>query len=266
MTFYMGIDIGSRTSKGVITEDGEVRASHLVRSGMDYRLVARTLACALLKEASLSHDDMAATVATGQGSANVDFAGQRVADIRCCARGVYRLFPSARTVIDVQGQSTQVLRLNSEGQVANFAISEKCASGSGRFLDIISNVLQIPLEEIGPLSTKSTDPVTFTTGCAVFGESEAVSRVAEGVPKEDILAGVHLALAEKVAGLVRKVGLEERCVISGGGALNQGLVRRIEGKLGTELLVPAEPQLVTALGAAIMAQAFNEVGEAAPSS
>lgn len=254
MACYLGIDIGSSTSKGVISRDGETVSRYLLPSGVDYRLAAQKLIDELLARAGAAREDITCTVATGQGSANVELADQQVADIRCCARGIYSIFPLVRTVIDVQGQSTQVLRLNAEGQVANFVVSEKCASGSGRFLDIISNVLQIKLEEVGPMSLKSKNPVTFTTGCAVFGESEAVSRVSEGIAREDILAGVHQALAEKISALVGKVGMEERCAITGGGALNIGLISWVEKKLGIELLVPPEPQLVTALGAAIMAE------------
>jgi len=166
-----------------------------------------------------------------------------------------------RTVIDVQGQSSQVIRLNEKGQVVNFVISEKCAAGSGRFIDVIANVLQLGLEDIGSLSLKSDDPVVFTTACAVFGESEAVSRVSEGIAKEDILAGVHQALAEKLASLVDRVGLEEQCAISGGGGLNVGLIKRLEKKLRVELLVPPQPQFVTALGAAILAEETTKVRE-----
>jgi predicted CoA-substrate-specific enzyme activase len=259
MAYFMGIDIGSSTSKGVITCNGELQANHLLLSGVNYRMAARQLVEELLAKAGLSKEDIACTVATGNGSANVEFGDRQVADIRCCARGIISTFPSARTVIDVQGQSTQVLHLSDQGLVTNFAISEKCASGSGRFLDIIANVLQIKLEDIGPLSLKSENPVTFTTGCAVFGESEAVSRVSEGVAKEDILAGVHKALAEKIFALVSRVGLEERCAISGGGALNVGLIKRVEDKLGVELLIPPEPQLLTAFGAAVMAEKSCEV-------
>ena len=259
MTYYMGIDIGSSTSKGVITCDGKLEAYHLLLSGINYKTVARKLAEELLEKAGLSRENIACTVATGQGSANVEFSDRQVVDIRCCARGIISIFPSARTVIDVQGQYTQVLQLSEQGTIVDFTISEKCASGSGRFLDIIANVLQIKLEDIGPLSMKSQNPVKFTTGCAVFGESEAVSRVSEGVPREDILAGVHQALAEKISALVNKVGLKEKCAISGGGALNTGLIKRVEDKLGVELLVPPEPQCVTALGAAVMAEEACEV-------
>ncbi len=238
MAYYMGIDIGSSTSKGVIACDGKLEASHLLLSGVNYRVAAHKLAEELLAKVNLSMKDIACTVATGQGSANVEFCDQQVADLRCCARGIISIFPSARTVIDVQGQYTQVLRLSEQGTIVDFTISEKCASGSGRFLDIIANVLQVKLEDIGSLSMKSQNPVKFTTGCAVFGESEAVSRVSEGVPREDILAGVHEALAGKISALVSRVGLEERCAISGGGALNTGLIKRVEDKLGVELLVP----------------------------
>ena len=261
MSYFMGIDIGSGTSKGVITRDGELLAYHLLPSGVNYRLVAQKLREELLAKAQLSWEDIACTIATGQGSGNVPFSNQQVTDIRCCARGINSVFPPVRTVIDVQGQSTQVLRLSEKGQVVNFVISEKCASGSGRFLDIIANVLQIELKDIGPLSLRSDSGVVFTTACAVFGESEAVSRVSEGIPREDILAGVHKALAEKISALVERVGLEEKCAVSGGGALNIGLTRRVEEKLGVELLVPPQPQFVTALGAAILAEEVSTAGE-----
>ncbi|HEY82133.1 MAG TPA: 2-hydroxyglutaryl-CoA dehydratase [Dehalococcoidia bacterium] len=254
MAYFMGIDIGSGTSKGVVTRDGEVLAYHLLPSGANYRAAAEKLRAELLAKAKLSSQDIAYTVATGQGSASVPYSDGQVTDIRCCARGISKIFPSARTVIDVQAQSSQVIRLGERGQVVNFVVSEKCAAGSGRFLEVIANVLQVELEDIGPLSLKSKRPVAFTTGCAVFGESEAISRVAEGNAKEDILAGVHQALADKISTLVERVGLEKDCTISGGGALDIGLVRSIEEKLSLKLLVPPQPQLVTALGAAIMAE------------
>jgi predicted CoA-substrate-specific enzyme activase len=164
-------------------------------------------------------------------------------------------------VIDVQAQFTQVIKISEQGRVVNFVVSEKCAAGSGSFLDIVANVLQVELDEVGPLSLKSENPVAFTTGCAVFGESEAVSRVAEGALKEDILAGIHKALADKIATLVDRVGMEEKCVISGGGGLNIGLIRKLEDSLGITLLVPPQPQIVNAYGAAIIAEEeFNKGG------
>ena len=254
MAYYLGVDIGSGTSKGVVTQNGQVLAVHSLRTGVNYRLVAEKLRTELLRNAAISAGDITFTMATGQGAGMVDYADGQAADIRCCARGMNSIFPRVRTIIDVEGQSTQVVRVNDHGQVINFVISEKCASGAGRFLEIIANVLQVPLEEIGALSLKSDRPVVFTTACAVFGESEAVSRVAEGVSKEDILAGVHKALADKIASLVERVGMEPECGMCGGGALSAGLVEWVQRRLGVKLLVPPEPQFVTALGAAILAR------------
>jgi len=254
MAVYMGVDIGSVTTKGVVISDGTIKASLIIPSGSNYRTAAGTLRDELLKQAGLKAEEINSIAVTGRGADKITFGDMAFADMRCCARGISRLYPEARTVIDVQGQSSQVIRIGERGQVINFAVSEKCASGSGRFLEIIANVLQIKLEEIGPLSMQSDNPVVFTTGCAVFGESEAISRVAEGIPKEDILAGVNRSLAGKISGMVDRVKLEERCAVSGGGALNIGLIKKLEEVLGVKLLVPEQPQLVNALGAAVMAE------------
>jgi predicted CoA-substrate-specific enzyme activase len=254
MMFVMGIDIGSGTSKGVILKDGKPVAYHLLPSGVNYKAVSEKLREEILAKAGLSQADIADTIATGQGAGNVAFSSHDVPDILSCARGVASVFPSVRTIIDVQRTFTQVIRLNATGQVINFIINEKCATGSGCFLDIISHVLQIDLKDAGPLSLGSNNPVVFTTGCAVFGESEAISRVSEGASREDILAGVHQALASKISTLIDRVGLEMDCAMSGGGALNVGLVDSVEKKLGFRLLAPGQPQFINAIGAALMAE------------
>jgi predicted CoA-substrate-specific enzyme activase len=255
MTWYMGIDIGSAYSKGVIIRNGEVVSFSVMPSGANYRETAEAVRQELLMKSKLSVNDITITIATGIGAGNVQFASQKVSDMICTARGINCYFPTSRTVIDIAGQSTKVLRIDPQGMVTNFAVSEKCAAGSGRFIEVIANVLRIKLKEFGPLSLSSKNPVAFSTGCAVFGESEAVTRVAEGIPKEDIAAGVNKALGEKAASLVKKVKLEEPCAICGGGALNIGLVTRVEQELGINVLVPQHPQIVTALGAALAAQA-----------
>jgi predicted CoA-substrate-specific enzyme activase len=253
MAWFMGIDIGSGTSKGVVIKDGNLMVYHLLASGVNYKMTAQKLRDELLAKAGLLAEDIAHTITTGHGEGIIPFSHQHVADMRCCAKGINRIFPLVRTVIDVQGQSSQVIRLDERGHVVNFVINEICAGGSGYFLEVIANVLQVGIEDIGPLSLKSKNPIAFTTRCAVFGESEAISRVAEGIPKEDILAGVHKALAGKISALIDRVGLEEPCAISGGCGLNIGLIKRVE-EMGVHLLVPPQPQLVNALGAAIMAE------------
>jgi predicted CoA-substrate-specific enzyme activase len=253
MSLFMGIDIGSAYSKGVITRDFELVASHIIRSGANYRRSAEAIMTELLRKANLTQNDIANTVATGSGADNVYFASQKASDIVCTARGISNVFPQARTVIDVASQSTKVIRLNEEGIVTNFTASEKCAAGSGRFIEVIANVLRINLSDFGPLAARSKTPIIFSTGCAVFGESEAITRISEGVPKEDIAAGVNKALASNISSLAKKLRLEEPCAVCGGGALNTALIRSIETELNTSLLVPQQPQLVAALGAATIA-------------
>jgi predicted CoA-substrate-specific enzyme activase len=255
MRWFIGVDIGSAYSKGVIIQDLKLIASHVIISGTNYRTSAETIRTELIRQANLSHSDIATTVATGAGFNNVYYASKKASDIVCTARGINNVFPQAGTVIDIGSQSTRVVRLSGEGKVVNFTVSEKCAGGSGRFINVIANVLRIDLSDFGPLSTRSKSPVTFSTGCAVFGESEAITRISEGIPKEDIAAGVNKALASKIFSLVKKLKLEEPCAICGGGALNIGLVKAVEGELSTTLLVPPHPQIITALGAAIIAAA-----------
>lgn len=252
MSWFMGIDIGSGTSKGVITKDGKLEVYHILASGVNYRMVSLKLREDLLTKADLGVEDIDRTVTTGHGADIIPFSNSHVADMHCCARGINCIFPSVRMVIDVQSQSSQVIRVDEKGHVTGFAVSEACAAYSGGFIEVIANILQVKLEDIGPLSLCAKNPVTFTTGCAVFGESEAISRVAEGVSKEDILAGVHKALADKISTLIERVGLKEPCAISGGGGLNVGLIKRIE-ELGVQLLIPFQPQIVNALGAALIA-------------
>ena len=253
MSWFMGIDIGSAYSKGVIVKDLQLVASHIIISGANYRTSAEAIRTELMRQANLAQNDIASTVATGSGADNVHFANQKASDIVCTARGINNAFPQARTVIDVASQSTRVIRLNEEGIVINFTVSEKCAAGGGRFIEVIANVLRINLSDFGSLAAQSKAPITFSTSCAVFGESEAITRISEGTPKEDIAAGVNKALASKIFSLVKKLKLEEPCAICGGGALNTALVKAIESELNTNLLVPQNPQLITALGAAIIA-------------
>jgi len=187
----IGVDIGSTFAKAVVLSNSSILSWAIVPSGGNYRAAAGDVINQAVAGANLSFDDIANVVATGYGAASVSLANQTVSDISCQGRGVAYLLKSARTVVDVGGQFTRAFRVGGEGRVTAFVISEKCAAGSGRFLDIVANVLRIELKDVGPLSLKSKNSVSFTTGCAVFGESEAISRVSEGFSKEDILDGVH---------------------------------------------------------------------------
>ena len=227
---------------------------HVIPSGGNYKLTAEEVAGVALAKASLSFKDISYTVATGYGAASVSFSSKVVTDISCQGRGISYLFPTARTVADIGDMFTRVFRVDDRGRATAFLMSGKCAGGSARLLSVIAHVLQVDLEEIGPLSLKSQRMVDFDTGCAVFAESEAVSRVAEGDSREDILAGVHRALAAQIQSLMERVGIEPDCAVVGGGAKDIGLVNSLEEGLGCRLLVPEEPQIVAALGAALLAE------------
>lgn len=234
--------------------EGKIISHQVIPSGGDYKLAASEVAGKALTKARLSLKDISYTVATGYGAANVSFANEVVTDLSAGGRGVSYLFPSARTVIDIGGQFTKVFKIDERGKPTGFLLSEKCAAGSGRFLQVIAKVLQVELGDIGRLSLKSKKRVDFNTGCAVFAESEAISRIAEGAAKEDILAGLHRTLAAKIQTMVARLGMEPDCAVVGGGAKDIGLVKEIEGSLGCRLLIPEEPQIVTALGAALFAE------------
>ncbi len=253
--YVAGIDIGSTFSKVVIL-DGQatVAAQSVIPSIGSYRSAAERVLQEGLSKSGLKFEDLVHIVTTGIGAASVPYPNQPITEIACVGKGVNYFFPSARTVIEVGGQSSWIIRLTEKGKASDFVTSEKCAAGSGRFLQVIARVLQVRLEDIGELSLKSKNRVTFTTSCAVFSESEAVSRVAEGAGVEDILAGVHYSIATKIASLAGRVKLEKDCVMIGGGAKDIGLVKSIEDILGVSLLIPEEPRTTIAFGAALIAR------------
>jgi len=201
----------------------------------------------------MSASDLSRTVATGYGSKLVTFADEVKPDIVCHAKGVSSLLPPVITVIDVGDLYTNILRIDGNGSVHNFLLSGKCAGGSGRILQVIAKVLQVKVEEIGELSLKSKKRIEFNTGCAVFAESEAISRLSQEVTKEDLLAGLHRALAAQINSLAERLGVEQDVSMVGGVARDAGLVRALKEVRGHDILVPPNPHMTAALGAAIIA-------------
>ena len=254
MECFVGIDIGSASSKGVALIDDRVGGSCVIPSGGDYRVAADRIRRELLAGAGISSGDVAYTIATGYGAKNVGFADEVITDISCHGKGISYLAPSVRTAVDVGDLFSKAFRIDERGTILTFVLSGKCAGGSGRGLQVIAKVLQIRLEDIGALSLKSKKRVDFNTGCAVFAESEAVSRVAEGVEKEDLLAGIHRALAAQINSLAERVGIEMEYALVGGGARDSGLIKALEEITGFDIVVPPEPHLTAALGAAVIAR------------
>jgi predicted CoA-substrate-specific enzyme activase len=253
MGYVLGVDIGSANSKGVLLNQEKVLGSFMCPSSGNFQHTAELIRGTLLRDAGLSSHSIARTVATGYGSQQVPYADEIKPDLSCQGKGVLSLLPSVRTVIDVGDLYSKVFRVDERGNVVQFLLSGKCAGGSGRLLRVISKVLQVRVEEIGELSLKSTKRVDFSTGCVVFSESEAVSRIAEGASKEDLLAGIHRALAAQLNSLAERVGVEMEMAMVGGGAKDIGLIRALEEIRGHRVLVPADPVLTGALGAARIA-------------
>ena len=252
-SFYLGIDMGSASSKGILLEGKRVAASYACPSGGDFRVTAVKIMGEILSRAGRGPDDIRYAVATGYGSKMAPFANAAVTDISAHAKGVIHLCPSVRTVVDAGDLYSKVFRMDEKGGLRNFLLSGKCAGGSARVLAVIAKVLQLKVEEIGDLALKSTRRVEFNTGCAVFAESEAVSRIAEGVAKEDLLAGLHRALAAQLNALAERLGIERDYAVVGGGARNKGLVKALEDLNGFEIVVPRDPHMTAALGAALIA-------------
>jgi (R)-2-hydroxyacyl-CoA dehydratese activating ATPase len=253
VAYVLGIDVGSGFSKAVVLENGELRSYAVIPSGGDYREAGRHVSKIALEKVGLAQKDVRRTIAAGYGGNMVDFADDTSTDISCHAAGVGHLFPTVKTVMDVGAQYSRAIRLDENRRLANFIMNEKCAGGSGKFLQVAARILHMSVADIGELSLRAEKPVEFTTGCAVFAESEAVSRISEGASPADILAGIHNAMASKIVTLVVRVGLSPDCAVTGGGALDSGLVSAIGKEIGMKLFVPEHPQITAALGAALMA-------------
>jgi len=253
MVYVIGIDIGSAFSKGIVMCDQKIVESYIMPSGGNYTLAADRLRKGLISKAGLSSNDIAYTTATGYGAKNVSFANDVITDISCHSRGIFYLFPSVRTVVDVGDLFSKAFRIDERGNSLTFLLSGKCAGGSARVLQVIAKVLQVKVEEIGELSLQSEKMIDFNTGCAVFAETEAVSRIAEGASREDLLAGIHRALAAQINSLGERVGIERDYALVGGGARDVGLVKAVEEIVGFAIVVPEEPHLTAAIGAAVRA-------------
>jgi predicted CoA-substrate-specific enzyme activase len=205
-----------------------------------------------IKKVGLAFEQLSFIVATGYGRMNVPFADKQITEITCHARGIRAIFPAARTVMDIGGQDSKGIRLDSEGKVINFIMNDKCAAGTGRFLEVIAETLGIKLTAMGELALTAKAQVKISNTCTVFAEHEVTSRLAEGAAIPDIAAGLHEAIATRVVTMVRNIGIEKEVAVTGGGAKNIGLIKAIEDKVGFPVLIPPEPLLTGALGAALL--------------
>jgi len=248
--YFAGVDIGSTMTKVVIMGK-EIIASVFGPTGPEHRKLANKVMDKVLAKANLPFDEITYVVATGYGRINVPFADKQITEISCHARGISSLLPTARTVIDIGGQDSKGIKL-SDGRVVNFVMNDKCAAGTGRFLEVIAEALGVKLDDIGRLSLAAKNDVPISSTCTVFAEQEVVGKLAEGVPVEDLLAGLHKAISTRIYGMVSRLKIERDVVVTGGGAKNIGLVKALQTKLGFPVLLPPEPLLTGAIGAALL--------------
>ncbi len=248
--FFAGIDIGSTMTKVAIMGDGLV-ASVIGPTGPEHRRLAHRVMEEALTGARLQFTDLSYIVATGYGRINVPFADKQVTEITCHAKGLHSLLPTAKTVVDIGGQDSKGIKLKN-GKVAGFVMNDKCAAGTGRFLEVIAEALGVPLDALGELSLSAQKATTISNTCTVFAEQEVVSQLANGEPVENLIAGIHEAIATRIYAMVSKLKIEPDVAITGGGAKNIGLVRALEARFGCRVLVPPEPLLTGAIGAALV--------------
>jgi predicted CoA-substrate-specific enzyme activase len=247
---FAGIDIGSTMTKVVIMDDSIV-ASVVKVSSPEHRKLAHKAMEEALDEAKRSFDDITYVVATGYGRINVPFADKQITEISCHGRGVSSLLPSVKTVIDIGGQDCKGISLR-DGNVVDFVMNDKCAAGTGRFIEKMAEGLGIALEDFGELSLESKNDITISDTCTVFAEQEVVTQLARGVQVNDLAAGVHRAIATRIVGMLNRIKIENDIAITGGGAKNKGLVKAIEKRIGSAVIVPPDPLLTAAIGAALL--------------
>jgi predicted CoA-substrate-specific enzyme activase len=247
---FAGIDIGSTMTKVVIVGD-EIETSIIGPTGPEHRKLANKVMEEALNKAELRFQDLSYIVATGYGRINVPFADRQVTEITCHARGLHHLLPTVKTIVDIGGQDSKGIKIN-DGKVTSFVMNDKCAAGTGRFLEIIADSLGIPLTKLGEISLTAERAAEISSTCTVFAEHEIINKLASGESTANLVAGIHESVATRVYALVNKLKIEPDVAITGGGAKNIGLIKALEGKFGFPILVPPEPLITGALGAAII--------------
>ncbi|MGQ9460372.1 MAG: acyl-CoA dehydratase activase [Candidatus Bathyarchaeaceae archaeon] len=250
-TITAGIDMGSKNVKVIILKNGETLAKGLTPSGFNQKTAAEEIFNDVLRKASLSLDEIDHVVATGAGKDIAPCANSEISIVGADALGGNFLYPSVRTVIDVGAETSRVVRCNEKGRMIDFAVNEKCAAGSGTFIEAMARALEVKLEEIGPLSLKAEKIISMNAQCTIFAESEVVSLIHEKASKADIARAIHDSISNRIASLARRLGIQRDVLLAGGVAKNVGFVNSLQRNLEVDLLVPEEPEYVGALGAAL---------------
>jgi len=250
----VGIDVGSITTKAAVAKDGVVIADKVVLTGYNAQLAGERVFDEILKESRIDRSSIEKIISTGYGRNSVTFSDKAVTEITCHAAGAYYLDPGVRSVIDIGGQDSKAIAVNDSGSPLDFAMNDKCAAGTGRFLEVMARALEIDIDHFGDWSLKAQQPSTISSLCTVFAESEVISLISKGVKRENIIAGIHEAIAARVVAMANRVGFNTRIMMTGGVAKNIGVVRALERKIGQKIEVSQKSQVTGAIGAAMIAQ------------
>ena len=255
--YFAGIDIGSTMTKAVILQEGII-ASVIGPTGPEHRILANRVMEKALAKAGLPFSSITYIVSTGYGRINVPFADKQVTEISCHAKGISYLFPRAKTIVDIGGQDSKAIKINANGRPIDFVMNDKCAAGSGRFIEVIADTLGLKLEDMGGVSLQSKNPAGVSNVCTIWAQQEVASSLAKGTPVPDLVAGIHRSLADRVARMVKRLRVEPEVIMTGGGAKNIGLVHALAEQLEEDVQVPKEPLLTGALGAALLGRDLVE--------
>lgn len=251
---FLGIDIGSSSSKAALVDENQnILATRVVNLGTGTQGIQTALR-GLFTQAGVPEDEVGFTVATGYGRLLYKNADKQITEISCHAKGITYLMNGIGTVVDIGGQDSKVIRIGEDGAVANFVMNEKCAAGTGRFLEVMARVLGCSIDELSALAAQSTEEVAISSVCTVFAESEVISQLSQGAHPNDVAMGALRAVAKRVAGMCGRVGVTERIAMSGGVALNQSMVEVLGKELGYPVTPAPYAQAVGAIGAALFAR------------
>jgi predicted CoA-substrate-specific enzyme activase len=248
-----GIDIGSITAKAAVLNNGEILGTKVMFTGYNAMQAGTTVIEALTSELDIKTGDLDAVVSTGYGRNSVELANKAITEITCHGVGAHFLNPDIRFIIDIGGQDSKVICINGDGRVVDFAMNDKCAAGTGRFLEVMARALEVDLDKFGDICLEGKAPAKISSICTVFAESEVISLISKGETRENIIAGIHESVASRVSALAKRVGVVEPVMMTGGVAKNIGAVRALEAKLATTIQVSEYAQVNGAIGAAILA-------------
>ena len=249
-----GIDVGSITTKAAIARDDEVIADKVIPTGYNARQAGENVLNKILLESQVERTSVDTIVSTGYGRNSVSFADKTVTEITCHAAGSFYLDAAVRSVIDIGGQDSKAIAVGPTGSPLDFAMNDKCAAGTGRFLEVMARALEVDLDSFGDFSIKAQQPATISSLCTVFAESEVISLISKGEQRENIIAGIHEAIAARVVAMANRVGFKTRIMMTGGVSKNVGVVKALEQKIGEKLHVSDKAQVTGAIGAAMLAQ------------